>query len=88
MAYHYSFANDLLVIIVDQSAAENSHFKLAYFKAPDYKLFWVDHNFNLAISRVSNASSDLVLYEGGEPPTRSGSLKWDAKRRRYTCLAA
>jgi hypothetical protein len=87
MPYHYSFANDVLVIVIDQTAADNTRFKLAYFKAPDYNLFWVDHNFNLAISRVSNASSDLVIYEGGDPATRSAFLTWDPKRRRYTCLA-
>jgi hypothetical protein len=87
MPYHYSFANDVLVIVVDQTATHDSHLKLAYFKAPDYQLFWVDHNFNLAISRVSNASSDLVVYEGGDPATRSAFLKWDAKRQTYTCLA-
>jgi hypothetical protein len=87
MPYHYSFANDVLVMVVDQTAIDSSRLKLAYFKAPDYKLFWVDHNFNLAISRVSNASSDLVIYEGGDPATRSAFLTWDAKRHRYTCLA-
>jgi hypothetical protein len=87
MPYHYSFANDVLVIVVDQNATENSRLKLAYFKAPDYKLFWVDHNFNLAAAQVGNASSALVVYEGGNLPTRSGTLKWDSTRRRYTCYA-
>jgi hypothetical protein len=87
MPYHDSFASDVLVIVVDQTAAGDSRFKLAYFKAPDYKLFWVDHNFNLANSRLGNASSVLYIYEGGEPPTRMAPLEWDAKHRRYTCLA-
>jgi hypothetical protein len=87
MPYHYSFANDVLVILVDQTATDNSRLKLAYFKAPDYKLFWVDHNFNLAASRLGNASSVLYIYEGGEPPTRMAPLEWDAKRHRFTCLA-
>ena len=91
MPYQYSFANDVLVIVVDQTALDNSHLQVAYFlvyfKAPDYKLFWVDHNFNLANSRLGNASSVLYIYEGGEPSTRMAPLEWDAKRHKYTCLA-
>jgi hypothetical protein len=92
MPYHYSFANDVLVIVVDQRVTDNSRFRLAYFKAPandrgDYRLYWVDHNFNLANSRLGNASSVLYIYEGGEPPTRLAPLEWDSTRRRYTCLA-
>jgi hypothetical protein len=91
MPYHYSFANDVLIIVVDQKLTDNSRFKLAYFKAPDndrgdYKLYWVDHNFNLANSRLGNASSVLYIYEGAEPPTRLAPLEWNATRRRYTCL--
>jgi hypothetical protein len=87
MPYHYGFANEVLVIVVDQKVTDNSRLKLAFFKAPDYKLFWVDHNFNLANSRLGNASSVLYIYEGGEPPTRMAPLEWDAKRHKYTCLA-
>jgi hypothetical protein len=79
MPYHYSFANDVLVIVVDQTATDNSRLKLAYFKAPDYKLFWVDHNFNLANSRLGNASSVLYIYEGGEPPDAYGSIGMGCK---------
>lgn len=92
MPYHYGFFNDVLVIVVDQTLSDESRLKLAYFKAAEtnnggYKLFWVDHNFHLANSRLGNASSVLYIYEGGDPATRYGSLKWDEKRRRYTCLA-
>jgi hypothetical protein len=91
MPYHYSWENDVLVIVVDQILTDNSRLKLAYFKAPDtdrglYKLYWVEHNFNLANSRVSNASSTLVIYEGGDPARRAARLKWDAASRKYTCM--
>jgi len=33
MPYHYSFANDVLVIVVDQRLTDNYRFKLAYFKS-------------------------------------------------------
>ena len=91
MPYHGGFFNDVLVIVVDQTLTDDSRLKLAYFRASEnddrvYKLYWVDHNLHLANSRVSNASSVLYVYEGGEPPTRSAPLKWDPKRKRYTCL--
>lgn len=91
MPYHYGFSNEVLVIVVDQTLSDDSRLKLAYFKAPEndngaYKLYWVDHNLHLANSRVSNASSVLYVHEGGDPATRSAPLRWDVKRRRFTCL--
>ena len=91
MPYHGGFFNDVLVIVVDQTLTDNSRLKLAYFrqsehKGREYNLYWVDHNLDLPNSRVSNASSVLYVHEGGDPPTRSAPLKWDAKRKRYTCL--
>jgi hypothetical protein len=92
MPYHGGFFNDILVIVVDQTLTNDSRFKLAYFRASEnansaYKLYWVNHDLDLAKSRVSNASSVLYIHEGGDPPTRSAPLKWDAKRKRYSCLA-
>lgn len=92
MPYHYGFFQEVLVIVVDETLTGNSRLKLAYFKAPDrdrgtYKLYWVDHNFNLANSYLGNASSVLYIYEGGESATRSAPLKWDATRRAYTARA-
>jgi hypothetical protein len=84
--YHYGWSNDLLVIVVDGSEQRDTKLRLAYFRTVakgKTKMFWVRHNFNLSRCVVSNASSDLVVYEGG----RSAFLKWDATHRQYTCLA-
>ncbi len=92
MPYHYGWKKDVLVIVVDQSHADESIFRLAYFEPPDvdggnYRLRWVEHNFELSKCRVSNASSDLVLYEGGDPARRAAFLRWDKKRQEYICWA-
>jgi hypothetical protein len=92
MPYHGGFFNDVLVIIVDQTLSGDARLKLVYFRASEtdkraYKIHWVDHNLKLANSRVTNASSTLNVSEGGNPPTRSASLEWDTKRRKYICLA-
>jgi hypothetical protein len=86
--FHYSWSKDALVIVVDTTQNNDDRLKLAYFKAPKdekgkYKLYWVMHNHNLSRSQVSNASSDLVIYEG----SRGSFLKWDSRRQSYTCLA-
>jgi hypothetical protein len=92
MPFHYDWSKNVLVIVVDETRNDNDRLKLVYFEAPKnekekYKLNWVVHNHNLSASHVSNASSDLVVYEGGGPARRSSFLKWDTRKQRYTCLA-
>jgi hypothetical protein len=92
MPYHYDWSKNVLVIVVDMARNDGDILKLAYFEAPkdekgQYDLNWVIHNHNLSASRISNASSDLVVYEGGDPASKSSFLKWDTRRQKYTCLA-
>ena len=89
-AFHYNWGDNLLVIVEDTKAIKsNNRFKLVYFGLANgttgkFKANWVLHNLDLSKCEVSNASSDLVIYELGAD--RHPSLEWDTKRKRYTCL--
>jgi hypothetical protein len=70
-----SGSKNVLVIVVDMSRNDGDNLKLVYFGAPkdekgQYDLNWVIHPHNLAVSRISNASSALVVYEGGDPASK------------------
>lgn len=90
--FHYDWSNNVLVIVAAVSQTNATQFRLAYFKSPKteqekYKLFWVSHNHDLTKARISNASSDLVVYEDGGLTAKSSTLRWNSRTKQYTCLA-
>lgn len=84
---HCSDGNNVIVMVIDQRAAYNPQYRLAYFKAKDwqkgqYKLYWVSHQADLRGCYVNNLSSDLILNCGAI----TSFLRWDAKQNSYAFL--
>jgi hypothetical protein len=91
---HFGWSGELFAILIDTTETDNSRFKLALFVPPengkgDYKLYWMVHNHDLSRSKLSNASSNLVVYEyldgGGR---RNSTLKWDKTKKAYVSMVA
>jgi hypothetical protein len=91
---HFGWSGELLAILIDTTETDNSRFKLALFVPSkngqeSYKLYWVLHNHDLSRAKLSNASSNLVVYEyldgGGR---RNSTLKWDKTKKAYVSMVA
>src|SRR5688572_17994864 len=89
---HFGWKGELFAIVVDTTRSDNSRFKLVLLVPPktesgSYKLHWVLHNHDLSHAILSNASSNLVVYEyldgGGQ---RNSTLKWDKKKNAYVAI--